>query len=73
MAGQIKKMIDAIIEQRSQGNKVLVGVVKTKLILKGIDPKNYDSSSPDDFAVIGKLHELMNEFNISQPTQRSQI
>jgi len=73
MAGQIKRMIDSIIEQRSQGNKVLVGVVKMKLILKGIDPKNYTSSSPDDFAIIGKLHELMHEFDSSQPAKRSQI
>lgn len=72
MAGQIKRMIDSIIEQRSQGNKVLAGVVKMKLILKGIDPKNYTSTSPDDFAVIGKLHELMHELD-SQPAQRSQI
>ena len=61
MAGQIKRMIDSIIEQRAKGNKVLEGVVKMKLILKGIDPKNFTSDSPDDFAVIGKLHDLMNE------------
>lgn len=61
MAGQIKKMIDSIIEQRSQGKKILEGVIKMKLILKGIDPKNYTATSPDDPVVLGKLHELMNE------------
>ncbi len=61
MAGQIKKMIDNIVEQRSQGNKVLQGVVKMKLILKGIDPKNYTETSPDDPAVLGRLLELMQE------------
>jgi len=61
MAGQVKRMIDSIIEQRAKGNKVLEGVVKMKLILKGIDPKNFDSASPDDLTVIGKLHDLMNE------------
>lgn len=54
-------MIDAIIEQRAKGSKVLEGVVKTKLILKGIDPKNFTATTPDDPAVIGKLHELMLE------------
>lgn len=54
-------MIDSIIEQRSQGKKILEGVVKMKLILKGIDPKNYTATSPDDPVVLGKLHELMNE------------
>jgi hypothetical protein len=61
MAGQIKKLIDNIIDQRAQGNRVLEGVVKMKLILKGIDPKNYTHQSDDDPAVIGKLLELMND------------
>ena len=61
MAGQIKKLIDSIIEQRAQGNKVLEGVVKMKLILKGIDPKMYSAQSEDDPAVIGKLLDLMHE------------
>jgi hypothetical protein len=61
MAGQIKILIDSIIAQRSEGNKILEGVVKVKLILKGIDPINYTSDSPDDPAVINRLSELMNE------------
>jgi hypothetical protein len=61
MAGQIKRMIDTIIEQRAKGSKVLEGVVKTKLILKGIDPKSYTESSPDDPAIMSRLHELMSE------------
>ncbi|HEY6837381.1 MAG TPA: hypothetical protein VI389_04395 [Geobacteraceae bacterium] len=61
MAGQIKRLIDNIVEQRAQGNKVLEGVVKMKLILKGIDPKNYSDQSVDDPAVIGRLLELMHE------------
>jgi hypothetical protein len=61
MAGQIKKLIDTIVEQRAQGNKVLEGVVKMKLILKGIDPKLYTAQSADDPAIIGKLLDLMQE------------
>jgi hypothetical protein len=61
MAGQIKKMIDTIIEQRANGSKVLEGVVKMKLILKGIDPKNFTELSPDDPVILGKLFELKNE------------
>ncbi|HZV83343.1 MAG TPA: hypothetical protein VFF53_14360 [Geobacteraceae bacterium] len=61
MAGLAKKMIDSIIEQRAKGSKVLEGVVKTKLILKGIDPKNFTAVTPDDPVVIGKLQEMMLE------------
>ena len=62
MAGQIKKVIDTLIAQRSEGMKILEGVVKMKLILKGIDPKNYTSDSPDDPAVINRLQELMRDW-----------
>ncbi len=62
MAGRIKQMIDAFIRQRAQGNTVLEGVVKIKLILKGIDPKMYAPESEDDPAIIAKLEELMKEF-----------
>ncbi len=62
MAGKIKEMIDSLVNQRAQGNSVLEGVVKIKLILKGIDPKNFTSDSPDDPAMIAKLEELMREF-----------
>ncbi len=61
MAGQIKQLIDLIVQQRGEGNKVLEGVVKMKLILKGIDPKNYTETSPDDPEVLGKLLTLMRE------------
>ena len=61
MAGLAEKMIDSIIEQRAKGSKVLEGVVKTKLILKGIDPKNFTAVTPDDPVVIGKLQEMMLE------------
>jgi len=62
MSGKIKEMIDALVTQRAQGNSVLEGVVKIKLILKGIDPKIYTSDSLDDPAIIAKLEELMREF-----------
>ena len=62
MAGKIKEMIDALVNQRAQGNSVLEGVVKIKLILKGIDPKNYTADSPDDPAIIARLEELSREF-----------
>jgi len=62
MAGKIKQMIDAFVIKRAQGNSVLEGVVKIKLILKGIDPKMYTPQSDDDPAIIAKLEELMKEF-----------
>jgi hypothetical protein len=61
MAGKIKQMIDTIISQRAKDNTMLAGVIKTKLMLKGIDPSKFTSQSPDDPAIISKLEALMKE------------
>lgn len=45
MAGKIKTLIDSIVEQRAKGSKILEGVVKTKLILKRINPKDYNNQT----------------------------
>lgn len=64
MAGQIRRMIDQIIEKKSHGNQAIMGAVKTKLILKGIKPDVYTSVDPDDPVIIGKLRELARELNL---------
>jgi hypothetical protein len=61
MAGKIKQMIDAIISQRAKDNPMLERVIKTKLILKGVNPSKYTLQSEDDPAVIGKLEKMMQE------------
>ena len=61
MAGKINQMIDAVIAQRSQGNKILAGVIKTKLMLKGIDPNKFTPHSDDDPAIIAKLEAVLKE------------
>ncbi len=61
MAGKVKQMIDTIINQRAKDNAMLAGVIKTKLMLKGIDPGKFTAQSPDDPAVISKLEALMKE------------
>ena len=62
MPGKIKQMIDFIIKQRAQDNPMLERVIKTKLILKGINPSKYDTQSDDDPVIINKLQILINEF-----------
>ena len=61
MAGKIKQMIDMIIAQRAKDNPMLVGVVKTKLMLKGIDPNKFTLQSDDDPAIIAKLEAVARE------------
>ncbi len=62
MAGKIRQMIDLIIYQRAKDNPMLERVIKTKLMLKGVNPKKYSLESPDDPAIILKLERMMTMF-----------
>jgi hypothetical protein len=64
MPGQIKSIIDSIIEQRARGNTTLALTTKTKLMLKGVNPDRYTSASPDDPAVISKLAQIAAEMGV---------
>lgn len=61
MAGKIKQMIDTIISQRAKDIPMLAGVIKTKLILKGIDPNKFTFLSDDDPVIIAKLETVIRE------------
>ena len=64
MAGQIKKMLDQIIETRSQGDPFLALTTKTKLVLKGINPDKYDRNSEDNPWVIKNVKRIARELNV---------
>jgi len=61
MAGKVKTMIDSIMEKRTSGQQVLVNVIRTKLILKGIHPDKFNIDSEDDPAIIAKLEAFAQE------------
>lgn len=61
MAGKIKWMIKEIVAERSKGNEMLAKAVKTKLILKGINPAHYSDQSEDDPTIIGKLENMLRD------------
>jgi hypothetical protein len=64
MTSKTKCLIDLIIEKRSNGNPLLAEMTKTKMILKGIDPTKFTSSTPDDPKIIEKLEKLASELGI---------
>jgi hypothetical protein len=57
-------MIDTIIEQRSNGSRVIAGTIKVKLILKGINPDNFGYQSSDNPVIINKLEKLAQNFGV---------
>lgn len=61
MAGKIREMIDFVIRQRASGNPALEKIIKTKMILKGINPTKFTHQSDDDPAVLQQLEGMAME------------
>ncbi|HTP64462.1 MAG TPA: hypothetical protein VMJ66_03645 [Geobacteraceae bacterium] len=61
MAGKIRRMIDSVIQQRAMGNPMLEKIIKTKMILKGVNPNKYTLESEDDPLVLDKLERMLRE------------
>lgn len=65
MAGQIRKTIDRIINEKSRGNSVIASSIRTKMILKGISVDKFNINSPDDPEIMRKLQVVATEYGIS--------
>ena len=65
MAGNIKRMIDRIVEQRAKGNLVIVDTTKAKLIFKGVNPEKFTSTSVDDPRIEAKLRDIAADMGVS--------
>ncbi len=63
MAGKIRQMIDSIIAQRAMGNPMLEKIIKTKMILKGVNPHKFTPESGDDPGVLEKLERMLTELS----------
>ena len=64
MTGQTKRLLDAIIAQRSQGNETIALAMKTKLILKGLNPDRFTATTADDPAVLAKVRAIAQSLNV---------
>jgi hypothetical protein len=63
VTGQTRRLLDAIIAQRSKGNQTIALATKTKLILKGLNPDKFSLTSEDDPAVLAKVREVAASLN----------
>jgi len=57
-------MIDSLLEQRSKGSPTVLMTTKTKLILKGLNPDKFTSTSPDDADVMARVRAVAAELGI---------
>ena len=64
MAGQIKYLIQQLINKRTGGDPGLVAPMKIKLIMKGVDPEQYTDSTPDSPAVIQRVITIAKEMGV---------
>jgi hypothetical protein len=64
MAGQIKHIIDRIIEQRAHGNQTIATTTVTKMIIRGIDPDKFSAQSPDDPEVVTRVKVIAAEMGV---------
>ncbi len=62
--GQVKKLIDKLIFERSKGDSFLETSTRFKLLVKGIDVKKINDETPDDPKIIEKIYEIAAMLNI---------
>jgi hypothetical protein len=62
--GRTKLLIDSIITQRSGGDPMLAKMLKTKFMLKGINPDAYSLDTPDDPSIVRRLSDLAGKLGI---------
>ena len=65
MAGRAKRQLDQIVGAVSKGDATLSITIKTKLILKGLDPERFTAATPDDPAILDKIKKVAAEFGVS--------
>ena len=65
MSGQIKNLIDQIIEARAKGNPTIAATTKTKLLLKGINPNTFTDKSDDDPSVVAKIKAIAVDWGVT--------
>jgi hypothetical protein len=65
VAGQVKRLIELVIQKRSAGNTSIVCTTRAKLILKGINPERYNEHSEDDPEMISKIRRVAKELGVT--------
>ena len=69
--GKTKLILDSIITQRSGGDPAVAKMIRTKLILKGINPDIYSLDTLDDPNLVKRLMELASKLGVRIPSARS--
>ena len=71
--GKTKLIIDSIITQRSGGDPTIAKVIRTKFMLKGINPDAYSLDTPDDPTLVKKLMDLAAKLGVRIPSAKARV
>ena len=63
--GRTKKLIDELIQKKSNGNAFQVSNVRMKLMFKGVLPDKIDDNTEDQEEIISKIFEVAKDFNVT--------
>ena len=63
--GQVRMILDCIITQRSGGDPSVAHALRTKLVLKGIDPDRYSYDAPDDPQILERVKDLAHAYGVA--------
>lgn len=64
MSGEIRRLLDRIIAERSKGDRIAANITVTKLVLKGLDPERYTPTSPDDPATLERVRAVARDMGV---------
>ncbi len=71
--GKTKLIIDSIITQRSGGDPMVAKVIRTKFVLKGINPDAFSLDTPDDPNLVRRLMDLAAKLGVKIPSAKARI
>ena len=64
MAGQLKSMIDRVVQERAKGSSTLAVTTRAKLLLKGIPVDDFTDKTPDDPAMMQRVRVAAGEMGV---------
>jgi hypothetical protein len=62
LAGRIKSLIEELVRLRTGGSPKVAHFVRAHLVLNGIDPDSYSTTSEDDPEKIQVLENMIRDF-----------
>ena len=71
--GRTKLIIDSIITQRSGGDPTVAKLIRTKFMLKGINPDAFSLDTPDDPNLVKRLKDLAAKLGVKIPSAKGRV